>query len=122
GVQSQLLIGGPYPLEVLVGPMLSAGTLTMLPGGTLATGTYTQTGGLLQYLLAPSGAGKITVVNTATLGGTLGVTVTPGLYGLSTQYAPLTPGAISGQFAQFLPSPPPPLLPLSRPLSPPPPL
>src|SRR5262249_31339706 len=83
---SQLVIAGPYTLEVLLGTTLSAGTLTMLPGGTLATGTYTQTGGLLQYLLAPGGAGRITVVNTATLGGTLGVTVTPGLYGLSTQY------------------------------------
>src|SRR5262249_46849938 len=96
GAQSQLVIGGPYTLEVLLGTTLSAGTLTMLPGGTLATGTYTQTGGLLQYLLAPGGAGRITVVNTATLGGTLGVTVTPGLYGLSTQYALLTAGAISG--------------------------
>src|SRR5215813_6226637 len=107
GAQSQLVIGGPYTLEVLLGTTLSAGTLTMLPGGTLATGTYTQTGGLLQYLLAPGGAGRITVVNTATLGGTLGVTVTPGLYGLSTQYALLTAGAISGQFAQFISSPPP---------------
>jgi hypothetical protein len=78
----------------------------MLPGGILATGTYTQTGGLLQYLLAPGGAGRITVVNTATLGGTLGVTVTPGLYGLSTPYTLLSAGAISGQFTQFMSSPP----------------
>src|SRR5262245_21575899 len=96
GAQSQLVIGGPYTLQVLLDTTLSAGTLTMLPGGILATGTYTQTGGLLQYLLAPGGAGKITVVNTATLGGTLGVTVAPGLYGLSTQYTLLSAGAISG--------------------------
>ena len=106
GAPSQLVIGAPYTLEVLLGTMLSAGTLTMLPGGTLTTGFYTQTGGLLQYQLTPGGAGRITVANTATLGGTLGVTVTPGLYGLSTQYPLLTAGAISGQFAQFISSPP----------------
>jgi outer membrane autotransporter protein len=78
----------------------------MLPGGTLTTGFYTQTGGLLQYQLTPGGAGRITVANTATLGGTLGVAVTPGLYGLSTQYTLLSAGAISGQFAQFISSPP----------------
>ena len=106
GVQSQLVIGGPYTLQVLLDTALSAGTLTMLPGGTLTTGTYTQTGGLLQFQLTPGSAGRITVANTATLGGTLGVTVTPGLYGLSTQYPLLTAGAISGQFAQFISSPP----------------
>jgi outer membrane autotransporter protein len=105
GAQSQLVIGGPFTLQVLLDTTLTAGTLTMLPGGILATGTYTQTGGLLQYLLAPGSAGRITVANTATLGGTLGVTVTPGLYGLSTQYTLLTAGAISGQFAQFISSP-----------------
>jgi outer membrane autotransporter protein len=36
----------------------------------------------------------------------LGVAVTPGLYGLSTQYTLLSAGAISGQFAQFISSPP----------------
>ena len=37
--------------------------------GTLATGTYTQTGGLLQYVLAPGVAnGKISVAGTAALG------------------------------------------------------
>jgi outer membrane autotransporter protein len=152
GAQSQLIIGAPYTLEVLLGTTLSAGTLTMA-GGTLATseflmigglltgggtiggspnfqglcgnnvcvtitggtvapvgtlsiqGNYTQTGGLLQFQLAPAGAnGKLAVTNTATLGGTstLGVTVMPGLYGLSTPYALLTAGAISGQFAQFI--------------------
>jgi outer membrane autotransporter protein len=106
GAPSQLVIGAPYTLEVLLGTMLSAGTLTMLPGGTLTTGFYTQTGGLLQYQLTPGGAGRVTVANTATLGGTLGVAVTPGLYGLSTQYTLLSAGAISGQFAQFLSSPP----------------
>jgi uncharacterized protein with beta-barrel porin domain len=105
GAPSQLVIGGPYTLEVLVGTLLSAGTLTMLPGGTLTTGFYTQTGGLLQFQLTPGGAGRITVANTATLGGTLGVAVTPGLYGLSTQYTLLSAGAISGQFAQFISSP-----------------
>src|SRR5262245_58141832 len=115
GAQSQLVIGGPFKLQVLLDTRLSAGTLTMLPGGTLATGTYTQTGGLLQYLLTPGGAGRITVTDTATLGGTLGVTVTPGLYGLSTPYTLLTAGAISGQFAQFISSPPSAFLSLSGP-------
>jgi hypothetical protein len=87
----------------------------MLPGGILATGTYTQTGGLLQFQLAPGGAGRISVGNTATLGGTLGVAVTPGLYGLSTQYTLLTTGAISDQFAQFVSSPPSAFLSLSGP-------
>src|ERR1700738_296812 len=105
GAPSQLVIGGPYTLEVLLGTLLSAGTLTMLPGGTLTTGFYTQTGGLLQFQLTPGGAGRIPGANTATLGGTLGVAVTPGLYGLSTQYPLLTAGAISGQFAQFISSP-----------------
>jgi outer membrane autotransporter protein len=105
GVQSQLVIGGPYTLQVLLDTRLSAGALTMLPGGILATGTYTQTGGLLQFQLAPGGSGRIEVVNTATLGGTLGVAVTPGLYGLSTPYTLLSAGTISGQFAQFIPSP-----------------
>src|SRR6202047_1593676 len=56
---SQLVIGAPYTLEVLLGTMLSAGILTMLPGGTLTTGFYTQTGGLLQYQLTPRGAGGV---------------------------------------------------------------
>jgi outer membrane autotransporter protein len=106
GGSSQLVIGAPYTLQVLLDTTLSAGTLTMLPGGILTTGTYTQTGGLLQFQLTPGGAGRVTVVNTATLGGTLGVTVTPGLYGLLTPYTLLTAGAISGQFAQFISSPP----------------
>jgi hypothetical protein len=76
------------------------------PVGTLnIQGNYTQTGGLLQFQLAPAGAnGKLAVTSTATLGGTstLGVTATPGLYGLSTPYALLTAGAINGQFAQFI--------------------
>ena len=38
GAQSQLVIGGPYTLQVLLDTTLSAGTLTMLPGGTLNTG------------------------------------------------------------------------------------
>src|SRR5262245_28350153 len=105
GAQSQLVIGGPYTLQVLLDTRLSAGTLTMLPGGILATGTYTQTGGLLQYQLTPGGSGRIEVVNTATLGGTLGVAVTPGLYGLSTQYRLLTAGEVKGTFAQFISSP-----------------
>jgi outer membrane autotransporter protein len=117
GLQSQLIIGGPYTLQVLLDTRLSAGALTMLPGGILATGAYTQTGGLLQYVLAPGGAsGRITVVNTATLGGALGVTVTPGLYGLSTSYTLLTAGARSGQFAQFFSSPPSAFLSLSGPI------
>jgi outer membrane autotransporter protein len=116
GLQSQLVIGGPYTLQVLLDTRLSAGTLTMLPGGTLATGTYTQTGGLVQYLLAPGGAGRIAVVNSATLGGALGVTVTPGLYGLSTPYTLLSAAAINGQFAQFFSSPSSTFLSLSGPI------
>src|SRR5262249_38259846 len=116
GAQSQLVIAGPYTLEVLLDTTPTAGTLTMLPGGILATGTYTQTGGLLQYALAPGGAsGRITVADTATLGGTLGVTVTPGLYGRSTSYTLLTARMISGQFAQFISSPPSAFLSLSGP-------
>jgi outer membrane autotransporter protein len=117
GAQSQLVIGGPFTLEVLLGTTLTAGTLTMLPGGILATRTYTQTGGLLQYLLAPGGAsGRVTVADTATLGGTLGVAVSPGLYGLSTSYTLLTASAISGRFAQFLSTPPSAFLSLSVPV------
>ena len=116
GAQSQLVIGGPYTLQVLLDTRLSAGTLTMLPGGMLATGTYTQTGGLLQYLLAPGGAGRIAVVNTATLGGALGVTVTPGLYGPSTPYTLLSAAAVNGQFAQFFSSPSSAFLSLSGPI------
>ena len=116
GAQSQLVIGGPYTLEVLLNTTLSAGALTMLPGGTLTTGFYTQTGGLLQFQLAPGGSGRIQVANTATLGGTLGVAVTPGLYGLSTPYTLLTAGAVSGQFAQFMSSPPSAFLSLSGPV------
>src|SRR5262245_11281945 len=88
----------------------------MLPAGTSSTGYYTQTGGLLQFQLAPGGSGKITVANTATLGGALGAFVTPGLYGLSTQDTLLTAGAISGQFTQFLSTPPSAFLSLSGPV------
>src|SRR5262249_58167968 len=113
---SQIVIGGPFPLQVLLATPPTAGPLTMLPGGILATGTYTQTGGLLQYALAPGGAsGRIIVADTATLGGTLGVTVTPGLYGRSTTYTLLTAGAINGQFAQFISTPPSAFLSLSGP-------
>jgi len=110
------MIGGPFTLQVLLDTTLTAGTLTMLPGGILATGTYTQTGGRLQYALAPGGAsGRIIVDGTATLGGALGVTVAPGLYGLSTSYTLLTASVINGQFAQFISSPPSAFLSLSGP-------
>ncbi len=46
----------------------------------------------------------------------MGVTVTPGLYGLSTPYTLLTAGAVSGQFAQFFSSPPSAFLSLSGPI------
>src|SRR5262249_29854433 len=115
GTQSQLVIGGPFTLQVLLDTTLTAGILTMLPGGILAPGAYTPTGGRLQYQLAPSGSGRIEVVNTATLGGTLGVAVTPGLYGLSTQYTLLTAGEVKGTFAQFISSPSSAFLSLSRP-------
>src|SRR5262249_43926445 len=71
GAQSQLVIGGPFTLQALLDTTLSARTLTMLPGGTLTTRTYTQTGRLLQYLLAPRGAGRLSGVTTATLGASL---------------------------------------------------
>src|SRR5262245_37732459 len=116
GTQSQLVIGGPFTLQVLLDTTLSAGTLTMLPGGILATGSYTQTGGLLQYVLAPGLAnGQITATGIAALGGTLGIAVTPGLYGLSTQYTLLTAGEVKGTFAQFLSTPPSAFLSLSGP-------
>jgi uncharacterized protein with beta-barrel porin domain len=115
GARSQLVIGAPYTLEVLLDTALSAGTLTVLSGGVLNTGSYTQTGGLLQFQVAPGGSGRIAVANTATLGGALGVAVTPGLYGLSTSYTLLTAGTISGQFAQFMSSPPSAFLSLSGP-------
>ena len=101
GAQSALVIGAPYTLEVVLDTMFSAGTLAMAGGTLTIGGNYTQTGGLLHFQLAPGAGGRITVADTATLGGTLRVTVTPGLYGLSTRYALLTAGAISGQFAQF---------------------
>ena len=97
GAQSQLVIGGPHTLEVLLDTRLSAGALTMLPGGILATGTYTQTGGLLRYVLAPSGSGRIQVADTATLGGTLGVTVTPSV---------LVPPRVAVLTTVILPAPP----------------
>ena len=78
----------------------------VVPDGTLTIqGNYTQTGGLLQFQLAPTGvSGKLAVTNTAALGGTstLGVTMTPGLYGLTTSYTLLTAGVITGQFPQFM--------------------
>jgi outer membrane autotransporter protein len=46
GAQSQLFIGAPYALEVLLGTTLSNGTLTMA-GGTLATSQFMMSGGLL---------------------------------------------------------------------------
>jgi outer membrane autotransporter protein len=46
----------------------------------------------------------------------LGVAVTPGLYGLSTPYTLLSAGTISGQFAQFISSPPSAFLSLSGPV------
>ena len=98
------MIGAPYTLEVVLDTMFSAGTLAMAGGTLTIGGNYTQTGGLLHFQLAPGAGGRITVADTATLGGTLGVAVTPGLYGLSTRYALLTAGAISGQFAQFISS------------------
>jgi hypothetical protein len=67
GAQSQLVITGGHKLEVLLDTRLSAGVLTMLPGGILATGTYTQTGGRLEFQLAPGGSGRIQVADTATL-------------------------------------------------------
>jgi outer membrane autotransporter protein len=116
GAQSQLVIGSSYTLTVILDTILTAGTLTMLPAGTLSTGSYTQTGGLLQFQLGTAGAGRITVADTATLGGALGVGVSPGLYGLSTRYSLLTAGTINGQFAQFISSPPSAFLSLSGPV------
>jgi hypothetical protein len=91
----------------------------MLPGGILATRYLHADRRPAAVSAAPGGAGRITVVNAATLGGTstLGVTVMPGLYGLSTRYTLLSAGAISGQFAQFISvSPPSAFLSLSGPI------
>jgi uncharacterized protein with beta-barrel porin domain len=77
---------------------------TVMPVGTLTIqGNYTQTGGVLAYQLSPTGAsGTLAVQGTANLGGTLGVTVLPGLYPISTQYAVLTASSgVNGQFAQI---------------------
>jgi subtilase-type serine protease len=106
---------GPCGINVCV---TVAADGTVRPLGTLSIqGNYTQTGGLLQFQLAPRGAsGQLAVTNTATLGGTLGVTATPGLYGLSTLYTLVTAGAISGQFAQFVSPPPSTFLSLSGPV------
>jgi hypothetical protein len=75
---------------------------TVMPIGTLAIqGNYTQTGGMLAYQLTPSSAsGILAVQGTATLGGTLGIIVLPGLYGISTDYRVLTASSRLGQFAQ----------------------
>jgi outer membrane autotransporter protein len=80
---------------------------TVAPVGMLSIqGNYTQTGGLLQFELAPTGAnGLLAVSKTATLGGTLDVTVRAGLYGVSTPYTLLTASAIDGKFAQSISSP-----------------
>src|SRR5262249_56373269 len=69
-----------------------------------------------EYSPAAGGAAWLTAVSTATLGGTLGVTVTPGLYGLSTPYTLLSAAAINGQFAQFFSSPSSTFLSLSGPI------
>ena len=76
---------------------------TVMPVGTLTIqGNYTQTGGVLAYQLSPTGAsGILAVQGTANLGGTLGVTVLPGLYAISTQYDVLTASSVNGQFAQI---------------------
>ena len=77
---------------------------TVVPVRTLTIqGNYTQTGGVLAYRLSPSSAsGTLAVQGTAMLGGTLGVTVLPGLYPLSTNYpGVLTASAgVNGQFAR----------------------
>jgi outer membrane autotransporter protein len=89
------------------GVCVSGGVVAPVGTLTIQQGNYTQTGGLLQFQLAPTGAnGQLVVANgTATLGGTLGATVTPGLYGGSTVYSLITANAINSQFAQFAPSP-----------------
>ncbi|MBV8512070.1 MAG: autotransporter domain-containing protein [Xanthobacteraceae bacterium] len=77
-------------------------------GGILAiAGNYTQTGGTLAYVLSPAGpTGTLAVQGTGTsgianLGGTLAVTVTPGLYANATPYRNvLTANVVNGQFAQ----------------------
>jgi uncharacterized protein with beta-barrel porin domain len=76
---------------------------TVMPVGTLAIqGNYTQTGGMLAYQVSPTSVfGTLAVTGTATLGGVLAVTVTPGLYANSTRYAGvITAHPINGQFAQ----------------------
>lgn len=80
----------------------NTGSTVMPVGKLIIHGNYSQTGGMLAYQLSPSSAsGNLTVQGTATLGGTLGVTVLPGLYALSTQYDVLTASSVVGQFAQI---------------------
>ena len=73
GEQSELVIGGPYTLEVLLDTTLSAGALTMA-GGTLATSQFLMSGGLL--------TGSGTIAGSANFHGPCGsnvcVTVTDG--------------------------------------------
>lgn len=121
----EMLISGG--LLVANGTIISAGGSTgvcctggtVMPVGTLAIeGDYTQTGGALAYELLPMGAsGRLAVQGTATLGGTLGMSVAPGLYGLSTRYARvLRAGAVNGQLAQVSWLPPAIFLRLERPI------
>jgi subtilase-type serine protease len=56
GMQSQLVIGAPFTLEVLLGTTLSAGTLTM-SGGTLISPEFLMSDGRL------TGSGTIGVIN-----------------------------------------------------------
>ena len=102
GAQSQLVLPTGFTLTTVLSTTLSAGTLAM-SGGTLAVqGNYTQTGGVLAYQVSPTSAsGTVAVRGTASLGGLLDVTVTPGLYANSTRYPGIvTAHPINGQFAQ----------------------
>ena len=107
GAQSQLVLPAGFTLTTVLSTTLSAGTLAM-SGGTLAVqGNYTQTGGVLAYQVSPTSAfgSTVAVTGTASLGGVLAATVTPGLYANSTRYPGiLTAHPINGQFAQVVSS------------------
>jgi hypothetical protein len=101
--RSQLVVPAGFTLTTVLDTMMSAGTLAM-SGGTLAVqGNYTQTGGVLAYLVSPTSAfgSRVAVTGTANLGGVLAAAVSPGLYANSTLYPRiLTANSINGQFAQ----------------------
>ena len=115
GAQSQLVIGGPYTLQVLLDTTLSAGILTMLPGGILATGSLHAD---RRPAAVPVGAQRQRQDRGCQhrhLGRHLGRRRDAGTLWSVDPVHPVTAGTISGQFAQFISSPPSAFLSLSGP-------